>query len=239
MEAGTASMRCSCGVNYSTRTLYLLRKSGQGRKCSACFAMKRRTFQLGDKSGQLTIIGVDQPKNGQTGDYICRCSCGTEIRKRGVLLARAKNASCGCAKNGKWQGVGAVGKEYFTRTKASAEKRGILHTITHEYIAQLLEMQNHACALSGVPIGFPRRVRHQGKKQTHTASLDRIDNRRGYVPGNVWWVHKDLNRMKNNHDLVAFLGLCKRVTAHAGEMEQLRHRLVTRSGGCPGPTSRL
>lgn len=38
-----------------------------------------------------------------------------------------------------------------------------------------------------------------------TASLDRKDNKLGYEEGNVWWVHKMVNRLKNNYSLEELL----------------------------------
>lgn len=40
-----------------------------------------------------------------------------------------------------------------------------------------------------------------------TASLDRIDGARGYVEGNVWWVHKDVNVMKMDLEVDYFVDL--------------------------------
>jgi hypothetical protein len=45
-----------------------------------------------------------------------------------------------------------------------------------------------------------------------TASLDRIDNSKGYIVGNVWWVHKDINTMKMDFPLEQFRSYCKRVS---------------------------
>jgi hypothetical protein len=42
-----------------------------------------------------------------------------------------------------------------------------------------------------------------------TASLDRIDNTKGYEEGNVWWVHKEANRLKNNYTLNDLLYWCR------------------------------
>lgn len=41
-----------------------------------------------------------------------------------------------------------------------------------------------------------------------TASLDRIDSRHGYIPGNIQWLHKDINVMKWDHTTGRFIELC-------------------------------
>jgi hypothetical protein len=43
------------------------------------------------------------------------------------------------------------------------------------------------------------------------ASLDRIDSKKGYVEGNVHWVHKDVNMMKRNFTEEYFINLCETV----------------------------
>lgn len=44
-----------------------------------------------------------------------------------------------------------------------------------------------------------------------TASLDRIDNTKGYLEDNVQFVHKDINRMKWAHSQQYFIELCSKV----------------------------
>lgn len=47
-----------------------------------------------------------------------------------------------------------------------------------------------------------------------TASLDRIDSSKGYVVGNVQWVHKDVNTVKWDLTLDNFFRVCKMVVEH-------------------------
>jgi hypothetical protein len=45
-----------------------------------------------------------------------------------------------------------------------------------------------------------------------TASLDRIDSKLGYIPGNIQWVHKTINRMKVNLPEEDFVYFCRLIT---------------------------
>ncbi len=45
-------------------------------------------------------------------------------------------------------------------------------------------------------------------------SLDRIDNLKGYIEGNVQWVHKRVNVMRNVLSIEEFLSWCEKITAH-------------------------
>jgi hypothetical protein len=48
-------------------------------------------------------------------------------------------------------------------------------------------------------------------KENKTASLDRINSDLGYVYGNIQWIHKDINKMKNDYEQNYFILLCKKV----------------------------
>lgn len=47
-----------------------------------------------------------------------------------------------------------------------------------------------------------------------TASLDRIDSAKGYVEGNVQWVHKRINLMKGTLSEKDFIAFCQMVVTY-------------------------
>jgi hypothetical protein len=71
--------------------------------------------------------------------------------------------------------------------------------------------QNRKCALSGIEIAFPKAWGARSKTQI-TASLDRVDSNKGYIIGNVQWVHKQINTMKMDMSDAEFINLCRMVT---------------------------
>lgn len=68
--------------------------------------------------------------------------------------------------------------------------------------------QEGKCALTSKAISLSDLSR---KLKDQTASLDRIDSAQGYVPGNIQWVHKDVNRMKQDFKEQYFIELCRSV----------------------------
>jgi hypothetical protein len=50
-----------------------------------------------------------------------------------------------------------------------------------------------------------------------TASLDRIDSSKGYIEGNLQWVHKDVNIMKMDLSQVEFIDYCVKVALYSGD----------------------
>jgi hypothetical protein len=75
---------------------------------------------------------------------------------------------------------------------------------------EIYEVQGGLCALTGEPLTF----KNLNKGTDQTASLDRIDSSLGYVEGNVQWVHKDVNLMKNVLSQARFIELCSLVSTN-------------------------
>lgn len=79
--------------------------------------------------------------------------------------------------------------------------------ITKNYISELLFKQNFRCAISNMEIQI-----NLSRNKNSTASLDRINSNLQYVEGNVQWVHKDVNFLKNKFDEKYLLYICKLVS---------------------------
>lgn len=47
-------------------------------------------------------------------------------------------------------------------------------------------------------------------------SLDRIDSSKGYIPGNIQWVHKDVNSLKSNFDEEESIKWCTMIAEYRG-----------------------
>lgn len=104
-----------------------------------------------------------------------------------------------------------IGARILQRIKINAKNRNIKCDLTREYLENLIKQQNYKCALSGIDIFFPRGSRTE-KFGYGTASLDRIKSDLGYVEGNVQWVHKHINVLKNHFTVDEFIWLCCMVT---------------------------
>lgn len=172
-------------------------------------------FKIGDKFGKWMIVDENPVFNSwtTTKEYVIlvECECGT---KKHVSCRNLKNGiswGCDCVRRNEnsfhWKGFGEIPKTYLSQIKESAIKRDIEISITDEYIWNLFLKQNRKCALSGLEIEFG-----SYRRNSTTSSLDRIDSTMGYVEGNVQWVHKDINLMKNILNVEKFKKLCKMVT---------------------------
>ena len=181
--------------------------------------MGKAINMLGKKFGRLLVIS--RVENSRNGDCMWKCQCdcqGINSIKivTGSNLSKGKTVSCGCYKRENaqklyYKGTKDISGRYFSKAKWGAEQRGFEFTITILYIQELLEKQGYKCALSGIIINGSRNT---GDKTSctyseMTASLDRIDSSKGYVEGNVQWVHKDINNMKQAFSQDYFINMCK------------------------------
>jgi len=169
--------------------------------------------------GKLTVLYDTGERKRKRVIWKCRCECGNECNILGRYLVCGDTKSCGCLTKGNAHnrtGHGNVGGSYWYHVQSNAtNRRGIPFSITVEYIDALFIKQCAKCALTGVPIDIVDNYRDDYLKQT--ASLDRIDNSKGYVPGNVQWVHKIINIMRNKLDINEFKNWCKLVYLHNKE----------------------
>ena len=89
-----------------------------------------------------------------------------------------------------------------------AKRNNHVWEVSKEYLWNLYNQQEEKrCALTGLPIWFGRIYYYHET----TASLDRIDNKKGYIEGNVRWVLKDINMLRGDYDTEYFIQLCNLV----------------------------
>jgi hypothetical protein len=114
----------------------------------------------------------------------------------------------------KWTGYEDIPGTYWRQIIDNARSRDTPITITIEQAWEVFVRQNGKCTLSGLPLTFHSTSEDGRYRSTHgTASIDRIDNSKGYDLGNIQWVHKDINIMKKDHSQEYFIELCKKVVA--------------------------
>lgn len=213
--------QCDCGKIHELQLRALI--EGKNKSCGCIKRTKEwgeeiRRRQLvrfpviGHRSGRALVIGeVDTP--ARTPRRVrCRCDCGTEFECQWQTIRKGETQSCGCYARERrhevhFTGVGRLSGSYWNKLVSNAKLRGIVFRLTKEYLWDLFRKQEGICALSGVQLQLSR-----GKDDgEQTASVDRVDSSVGYVPGNVQWVHKDLNKMKLDHSQEGFIEWCRLV----------------------------
>lgn len=201
-------MKCDCGNIIKLPRNRFTKKHNATRSCG-CSRIKDNL--IGRRFTKLLVLSIDKtPIWDGCIAYNCLCDCGNEIVCSSTNLRKNKSTSCGCIRYEKTLNSQIRDKVipyfYFQEIELRAKRRNINFDLTHDYLKELLNKQNFKCALSGLEIKCSsRKERRVGN---NIASLDKIDPKLGYVMGNVQWVHKDLNFMKQRFDQEKFIHYC-------------------------------
>lgn len=196
---------CDCGKLFITDTNKMRVKDTVSCGC------KHAPNLLGQKFGAGVVIGRLENK-GNLQRWQLKCSCG-QLYEASTSHLRNKQwpkKYCGVYQN--HSGFGDLNTSLYCDIRASAKRRGLKFKVTKQYVWELYLKQDCKCKLSGLPIFFAKNAYDNHHLRTNTASLDRIDSDKGYVKGNVQWVHKHINLMKSAHNEDYFLELCRVIT---------------------------
>jgi hypothetical protein len=122
-----------------------------------------------------------------------------------------------------WKGYKDISGDFWRTLCKAGENKKLGFDLDIEYIWSIFEQQNGQCALSGLPIFLETSLGSLSKSgfQRRTASLDRIDSSKGYLRGNVQWVHKEINQMKSNRTEEDFIRLCEAVTLFQASKQEI------------------
>ncbi len=173
--------------------------------------------QTGKRFGRWFVESKTTSCRGM-GRYLCKCDCGiTAVVYSKHLLSGSSNGcrSCGVRRgygHAQWTGVGEISGNWWNthveRCVTLHARKPIQLTIDKQFAWDLFLKQDRKCALTGLALTID-----QGAGGD--ASIDRIDSLQGYIPENVQWVHKDVNRMKNVFTQDRFIEICKLVSNKA------------------------
>jgi hypothetical protein len=164
-----------------------------------------------------SCLSLPDDVHKQNNRWIRECPfCGSEIshlRRNYCVHSSLTNQPCKkCSNKNKNPAgmIGAVRVSWYNSFLKSAITRGYEWELTPEFIDAMHEEQDGQCAYSGLPIAW------SDVGWDHTASIDRIDNDKGYTEDNVQLVHKDVNMMRGSLDDEKFKQLCIQIANNIG-----------------------
>lgn len=204
---------CECGNRITVMTSNLLRGNSTSCGCKTLFDEKYNFVDLTGKIfGFLTVVKRLPEKTKYRGVlWECRCTCGEIVNLPSNSLTSGNNITCRsakCRKNWHNPRVGEITLSHINSIRQNAIKRNLSFSVTPQYLWELFLAQKRKCVLSGMELSFASSA--TTRTSDTTASLDRIDNFKGYDVGNVRWIHKVINKMRSNCTDDIFIEWCRK-----------------------------
>lgn len=121
---------------------------------------------------------------------------------------------------GRPKGSNKICITFFKKIKTNALKRNLEFNLDIDYLYNLYLKQNKKCILTGVDINIVDAAVRLNYR-SNTASLDRIDNNKGYIKNNVRWIHKNLNQIKSDFSDEELIYICHLVARFNPKFKKL------------------
>lgn len=148
--------------------------------------LDKRTKDLrGRRFGGLVVLSFSHIARSKQAAWLCRCDCGKETTVLGANLRRGDTRSCGC---GRGTNRGSrVFKHGLSRTLAFSSWRSAMQRCSRPS-----DVAYHNYGGRGIRVcerwhDFTAFLADMGERPSAKHSLDRIDNDKGYEPGNCRW----------------------------------------------------
>lgn len=206
------------GFKNSNKISIVIKSAGIIRTNLIVLENRAITKYKNNKFGLLTPLErfeiFDEPS---VYEWECLCECGKIKRVRQHTLHQGEAKSCGDmahyrgANSKMWKGHGELPMAQFNRIQSGAKLREIEFSLTIEYAWSQFLLQEGKCRFTGESLSFEKDRETHG---TGTASLDRIDSSKGYIEGNVQWVHKIINVAKQELSDTEYIDWCRKVAKH-------------------------
>lgn len=189
----------------------VVRTTDQINRNKSCGCVWKRTFK--DLSGQTkngnTFIEVVGKNNHNCYMYKIKCVCGKIFVAEGNDVASGRLKSCGCKSNS-LTGLNADHKKaaqtlLMAQMRNKAKSRNYSFDLTFE---QFIEIIHKPCSYCGLESS------NNIKSYKHTLpynGIDRVDNEKGYVLGNVVPACKTCNQAKHRNTFKFFREWLERV----------------------------
>lgn len=163
-------------------------------------------------SGEINKIGNSTTKSGRVVSiFLVPCpKCGDKrtVKRHNHAVNHVNKLCKRCSnKNNNPQGeYKGIRISWWKKYELGAKYRNIEWNLNIEDAFSLLNNQKWKCALSNLDLVC------SGDLSKITASLDRIDNSKGYLIDNVQFVHKDINMMRGTLGVNRFIELCNLIS---------------------------
>lgn len=213
---------CDCGQETLVRGSHL--SGGQTKSCGCLPRERMRQLNkklprgveranakdlTGQRFGRLVAISPTEERIGGRIIWLCQCDCGIEAKASSHNLLAGQTRSCGCLRKECMSKLGQANRIPFGkammhvllgRYQRQAERRELAWDLTEEDFKKLTGSDCHYCGIG------PRQI--WASSDAHGEyiynGLDRINNNKGYMLGNVVPCCWECNQSKHTKTLVEF-----------------------------------
>lgn len=183
----------------------------------------------GDRFGRYTVVARAPSRGECRGLWLCHCDCGTEKVVAANVLRNGNTRSCGCLRR----------ESVCARNTKHGHKTGGRYTPEYiawsNIIARCTNPRMHAYPRyggRGITVcdrwrrDFPTFLADMGAKPSARMQIDRIDNDRGYEPGNCRWATPSDNSRNRRSTRWVEIGGARVSLAEAAERAGASYTLV-------------
>jgi hypothetical protein len=192
-RSGMWLFQCDCGAAVERKIADTIGsvRDGYTPACKACIIESKRQFNQVDFTGQrFGLLVALRPTDHYRGNnlmWIFRCDCGSEVERVpadvGSIVKRGQRPACPTCRqpSHKLPGDLAIIHRIWNQYRAGARIRGLEFSLTDEDVRILVTGNCFYCGAE------PSRYFKRGPKSNSLLvnGIDRMDNRIGYVHGNV------------------------------------------------------
>jgi len=180
--------------------------------------MTRLIDETDNRHGRLLVLERFEESECGAAQWICECDCGEVVVVDGRSLRKGNTRSCGCLKRDIH--TLPMGNASFNmllaRMEARAERRGLDWQITVSQVRLFTKQPCHYCGAEPSQVART----HNSNGAYIYSGLDRIDNDRGYVDGNVVPCCSVCNYAKRSMTVKEFYAWIERVHTHHQQMQE-------------------
>lgn len=167
--------------------------------------MTAKANRIGQRFKHCVVVaeaGRDKKSNVL---WRCLCDCGTEFTARGYDLTSGRIISCKCAPKAPIKHGKASHRK--VRSKIYSVWAALVNRCTNPNDRNYANYGGRGIGLAAEWREFEKFYSVIGDPPFVGATLDRIDNDKGYVPGNVRWVtHREQMRNTRNNRWITYGG---------------------------------
>ena len=203
--------QCDCGQTIITRGVDLRRNLVQS---CGCFQKERTSIankknEMGKKYGRLTVLEQAGFDKSGSAKWKCQCSCGNIKIISGTSLRAGRTKSCGCNKKLP-KGI-AVYHDKILNMKRNAKARHLDWILSDDETMKFMKQKCYYCGISPMPSKKKQYLTNNFNGDFPSNGLDRIDNKKGYIPNNIVTSCRKCNFMKQAMNVSKFKNQIERI----------------------------